>query len=214
MRVRLRLFTTAVILLTFTRTGSAQRLLTPDSTAPRISRISLVVTAGYAIPGAKWPLQQFWKGGPELGASVLIHATPGLYIGMGADVSMLWFRVSRFASAYPSVPVHRTDMAWANLFLVSRYAFTSSGPVRPYASAAIGASRLSGGEYKEIIDSVRVTYYDIPARTRLAMTVAGGLAIPLTPGLFFQAEAALRYVHHDPNVGLGVIFNGGARIVL
>lgn len=214
MRVCLRLFTTAVILLAFSGTVTAQNFYSADTTAPRTSRISLAVTGGYAIPGAKWSLQQFWKGGPALGASFLIRATPVLYFGAGADVSMLWFRSSRFSMAYPSVAVHRTDMAWVNLFLTSRFTFTNNGPVRPYASAAIGASRLSGGEYKEVIDSVRVTYYEIPARTRLALTITGGLAIPVTPGLFLQAEAAIRYVHRDPNVGLGVLFGGGARIIL
>ncbi len=214
MRVCPRLFATAVILLAFSRTVAAQQSSTPDTTALRVSRISLTVTGGYTTPNSKDALTQFWKGGPGFGLSFLVRTTPALYVGVGADVSMLWFKWSGFAQAFPSVPVRRTDMTWMNLFLTSRYMFLTNGPVRPYASGSIGASRLSGAEYKEVIDSVLVTYYDIPGRTRLALTVTGGLSIPVTSGLFFQAEAALRYVHNDPNVGLGLLLSGGARIIL
>src|SRR5512143_2736887 len=108
MRVCPRLFAVAVILLALSRTVTAQQSLTPDTTAPRFSRISLTLTAGYAVPESKDALTQFWKGGPEFGLSFLVRTTPALYVGVGADVSVLWFRWSSFAQAYPSVPVRRT----------------------------------------------------------------------------------------------------------
>src|SRR5512140_2052415 len=215
MRVCSRLLATVAILSVVSRTGAAQESALPDSTARRNFRVSLAITAGYAAPTSKDALTQFWKGGPVGGISVLVRAAPGFWIGAGLDVSALWFRESAFAQAYPSVEMQKKNMAWVNIFVLSRYGgFVRSGPVHPYTELAIGASRLSGAEHKEVIDSVRVTYYEIPARTRLALKLTGGMEIPAWPGISFLVEGAVRYVHNDPNVGVGILVNGGVRVTL
>jgi hypothetical protein len=214
MRVWMRLIATAVILSTISWTGKAQVPSVSDTSARRSPRISLAVMAGYVSPQSKHALTQFWKGGPGFAVSLLMRAAPRFWIGMGADVSALWFQKSSFAQAYPSVEMQPKNMAWANLYVLSRYGFIPGASVHPYVQVAIGASRLSGAEYKEVIDSVRVTYYDIPARTRLALTLTGGVEIPVSGGFSFLAEAALRYVHNDENVGIGIVLQGGVRVSL
>jgi hypothetical protein len=210
----MRLILIAFILSVSASAAAAQGASDPGSAAHRSSRVSLAITAGFGSPRSKDALTHFWKGGPDLAMSLLVWAGPGFWLGTGADVSMLWFRQAAFAQAYPSVPLQPKDMAWVNVFVLARYGFIPSGRVHPYTELAIGASRLSGAEYKEVVDSVRVTYYDIPARTRLALTITGGLDIPVIRGLSFLAEVAVRYVHHDENVGVALLARGGVRVTL
>lgn len=213
MRAWLQLVAAAAILSVISRTAAAQHSSSPDTSARKTARFSLAVTAGFTAPQSKDALKQFWKGGPGAAVSALLRAAPGFWIGAGVDISALWFRQSGFAQAYPTVEVQKKNMAWVNIFVLSRYGgFISSGSVHPYIEFAIGASRLSGAEYKEVVDSVRVTYYEIPARTRLALTVTGGVDIPVWRGVSFLAEGAVRYVHNDPNVGIGLSIRGGVRV--
>ncbi len=215
MRAWMPLLAAVVTLSVFTRSAAAQHSSSPDTSARKSSRISLAVTAGFTAPQSKDALTQFWKGGPGVAVKVLLRAAPGFWIGAGADISALWFRQSGFVQAYPSVDVQKKNMAWVNIFVLSRYGgFIRSGLVHPYTEFAIGASRLSGAEYKEVIDSVRVTYYEIPARTRLALTLTGGVEIQVWPRVSFLVEGAVRYVHNDPNVGVALLANGGVRVTL
>lgn len=214
MRVCLRLAAMPLMVSVLAWTGAAQSSRVPDTSARKSSRVSLSVTAGYVAPQSKQSLTQFWKGGPGASVCLLMRAAPGFWVGTGLDVSALWFKKSSFAEAYPSVEVQAKNMAWVNLYLLSRYGFIPGGSVHPYIQVAIGGSRLSGAEYKEVIDSVRVTYYEVPARTRMALTCTGGLEIPVARGFSFLAEAAMRYVHNDPNMGIGLLISGGARITL
>ena len=210
----MRLFLIAVILCISAHHGMAQDRSKPGGTVQKPSRISLAITGGYSSPRSKDPITRFWKGGPEVALSLLAWAGPGFWLGAGADVSMLWFSESSFAEAYPSVEMQRKDMAWVNVFVLARYGFIPRARVHPYVELAIGASRVSGADYKEVIDGVRVTYYDIPARTRLAFTFTGGLDVPLARGLSLLAEAAVRYVHHDENLGVALLAKGGVRVTL
>ena len=214
MRVWTWLLATAVILSMVGQTVTAQKPGKAAAPGPDTSKTSLAVSVGYGTPRSKDALTQFWKGGPAFSMKLLVRSTRSLSFGVGGDVSALWFRLSKFAATYPSVEAHRKDMAWFDLFMFSRYTFATGMALRPYGEFSIGASRLSGAEYKEVVDSVRVTYYEIPARTRLALTFTGGLEIPVSGSFSFLAEANLRYVHNDPNVGVGLLFMGGARVRL
>jgi hypothetical protein len=214
MRVCLRHAAMTLMVSVLACTGAAQSAHGPDTSARRSSRVSLAIMAGYVAPQSKHSLTQFWEGGPGASVCLLMRAAPGFWVGTGLDVSALWFLRSRFGEAYPSVEVKAKHMAWVNLYLLSRYGFIPRGSVHPYIQVAIGGSRLSGAEYKEVIDSVRVTYYEVPARTRMALTCTGGLEIPVARGFSFLAEAAVRYVHNDPNMGIGLLISGGARITL
>jgi hypothetical protein len=214
MRSCARLVTTALVLLTAFSDVTAQRSSIPDTPAARSPRISLAITGGYGIPGAKRPLTRFWKGGPEAGLRLLFRAAPGFWVGMGTDVAGLWFRQTKFALAYPTVAVQKRNMAWVNLYLLTRVGFLPSASVHPYVEVAVGGSRLSGADYKQVVDSVRVTYYDIPGRMRLAMTFTCGMEIPVSRRLSFVVDAALRSVRNDENVGLGGLFQGGVRVTL
>ena len=213
-RALMRIIHTVMLLAVAAMSMAAQESQAADSSARPPSRIALTFTAGFTAPKSKDPITQFWKGGPNFGVNLLVPASGAFSVGIGADVSMLWFRLSSFAEAYPSVPVQRKDLAWFNLFLLSRYFFMVAGPVQPYAELAIGASRLSGAEYKAVVDSVRVTYYEIPARTRLALTFTGGLKIPVSRSFSFLAEAGFRYVHNDESLGIAFLLVGGVRIIL
>ena len=214
MRLGLRLLAVAFMLSVISCTIMAQELPFPDTSASKGSRISVAVTAGYVSPRSKDGLTQFWKGGPGFAVSLLLRAAPGFWVGTGLDVSALWFKQSSFALAYPNVEMQKVNMAWTNLFLLARYGFLPGASVHPYAEVDLGASRLSGAEYKEVIDSVRVTYYEIPARTRLALTLTAGVDIPVSGGLSFLAEGFMRYVHHDENIGIGLGVRGGVRVIL
>jgi opacity protein-like surface antigen len=214
MSVCLRLAATAVALSVISWTVVAQSSTDPDTSDHKSSRLSLKVSGGLATPKSKKSLTRFWKGGPAFSVNLLVRAAPGFWVGTGVDVSALWFRQANFGLRYPSVELQRRNMAWVNIFLLSRFGLSPGGPVHPYVEFGAGGSRLSGAEYKEIVDSVRVTYYEIPARTRLAMKFTGGIEITLSPAFAFIAEGALRYVHNDPNMGVGLLLQGGVRLTL
>jgi hypothetical protein len=176
--------------------------------------LSYSIMAGWMEPHSRPLLTRFWKGGPGLAFNILFRGTPDLRVGVGIDACILWFKKSGFSNTYPSVEPLRRDLVWANFYLMSRYTFLRNAPVRPYADLELGASRLSGAEFKQVINGVRVTYYEIPGRTRLALTVAGGLDIPTSDELSIVLEAALRNVFNDDHIGAGWIYRGGVRVTL
>jgi hypothetical protein len=70
---------------------------------------------------------------------------------------------------------------------------------------------MTGAEYRQETDSGRVTYYNIPFQTRLAVSLYGGLEYRFNRSFAFDAEARALYVNDDPDVGVTAVIRGGVR---
>ena len=171
----------------------------------------ITVLAGAGIPLSKEGLTQFWKLGPSGSLSFLVNVTPPTSVGIGADFSMLYFKMADFGSTFPTVPVQRKDIAMIHIYVGFKQSFSPARVFSPYIAGTVGAARVTGASYKEIIDSVRVTYYDIPGRTRLAASFALGTDIVLSRVIAFTMEAKATYFHNDPDVGVMSFVRGGFR---
>jgi hypothetical protein len=174
---------------------------------------SLIIMGGAGIPLSKAPLTDFWRYGPNFSLEFVTTATRRLSLGVGADLTVLRFSYAGFAGTYPSgpPPLDR-KVIWWDLYLLGRYVFFPKNLVTPYATLKIGAMRPTPASFKQVVDSVKITYYDIHARARLAAAVSGGVDFTLSSELAFVAEVNAVLVHNDPAFGSAVSLRGGFRI--
>jgi hypothetical protein len=132
-------------------------------------------------------------------------------IGVSVDAAALWFRASRFVQNHPGVSLHNTPVAHITVALTGRMELLPTRRFDPFVGLSVGASRLSAAVYREVVDSVRVTYYNIPGRTRLSAGASAGVMFHATRWLGFEAECRLLYVHNDPDAGVSVAVRTGVR---
>jgi len=81
----------------------------------------------------------------------------------------------------------------------------------PYIGLTLGATRLSEAIYGEVIDGVRVDYYNIPARTRPTFGLSLGAGIYIAQWISFDTEAKANYVLNNPDLKAAFLFLGGFR---
>jgi hypothetical protein len=86
--------------------------------------------------------------------------------------------------------------------------------VSPYVGMTLGATHASEAIYGDVIDSVRISYYDLPARSRLTIGLALGADIYITRWLAAELEVKTNYIHHDPDFGVASFVRGGFRFTL
>jgi opacity protein-like surface antigen len=185
-----------------------------SQTQPPTRRHSLSLLLGIGVPQSNKGLTQFWGPGASGSLAFLINVNRPFGIGIGIDITKLPFHSSWFNLAFPTVPVLTRDIYSWNLYVASKYSFRPRMRTSPYLAAQVGISKVTPAEYKTVIDSVRVTYYNIPGRTRLAIGVAGGVDISITRRLWLQAEAKTIYFHNDPERGPSTYFRGGLLVRL
>jgi hypothetical protein len=135
-------------------------------------------------------------------------------LGLGIDLARLYFRLGAFSTTFPGVLPVRKDIAMGHVYVGVKHSFAPTRWFSPYIAGTIGAARVTGAVYREVIDSVRVTYYDLPGRTRLAGSLALGTDIRLGRTLSFTMEAKATYFHNDPDVGFFCLIDGGFRVTL
>ena len=187
-------------------------LNTPKVTARPKKQFTVLVGGG--IPLSREGLRQFWKVGPSGSLSFFVNVSSATALGIGADVSMLYFRLGTFASTFPGVSVQPKDVAMIHVYVGVKHSFAPTKRFSPYVVATVGAARVTAATYKEVVDSVRVTYYDIPGRTRLAGSLGLGTDISLSTWLSFTMEAKATYFNNDADVGFECLVRGGFRFTL
>jgi hypothetical protein len=132
---------------------------------------------------------------------------------VGVDVAGYWFKARKFASEHPGVALENKPVAHVVIALVGRFDLLPGNRLGPFLGAALGASRLTEAVYQEVIDSVRVTYFSIPGRTRLTAAVLGGADFKVNRWFAVTAEVRLTSVIHDPDAGFMVTLRGGFRFM-
>ena len=169
--------------------------------------------------GMEWPLThdgitRYWRAGPAATVEFDVRMRRRFLIGVGLDVGAYWFRASRFIQFNPGVPLHNIPVAQITIALTGRVELFPEKRFGPYLGLSIGASRVTAAVYQQVIDSVRVTYFNIPGRTRLSVGGIAGVTYNANRWLGIEAESRLLYIHHDPDAGLTLLLRAGLRFTL
>lgn len=175
---------------------------------------SLTISFGAGIPQSRNGLTSFWEMGPSISVKFMVNVNRALAFGMGLDLAYLKFNEQSFQSEIPGIPVRSKDITLGVLSLAMKYSLLPSMRVSPFVGATLGATRLTEAVYKETVDSVLVTYYNIPRGTRLTFGLTAGVDIYVVRWLALQIEAETSYVHNDPNLGFASFLRGGIRFSL
>jgi len=196
-----------VFLLLLTAEGA--RAQKPPASAPPVRSVRLA--GGMSWPVSHEGLTRYWRAGPAGSLEFDVRIRRRYLVGVGVDVAALWFRASRFGLAHPGVPLENKPVAQITIALSGRVELLPEKRIGPYCGLSIGASRLTAAVYQQVIDSVRVTYFRIPGRTRLSAAGFAGVTFYATRWLGFEAESRLLYVHNDPDAGVTVALRTGIR---
>lgn len=156
----------------------------------------------------------FWNMGPSGSVRFMIKVSKPVSLGVGVDAALLKFDQSAFRAAYPTVPVQSQDIMTTNVYLAMKCAVMPSMRLSPYVGLTVGATRISEAIYSEVIDSVRVRYYNIPGSTKLTFGFSLGAEVYITRWLTFDMEAKTNYVHNSPDFKAAFLFLGGFRFAL
>jgi hypothetical protein len=208
-------YATALFLLLLTTAPSSYSQSTKlNGVVPIVKRQALTVSFGTGIPQSRSGVTSFWDKGPSGSITFLVNVSRPVSLGMGIDAVVLEFNEGAFRSTYPAVPLQSKDMVMANVYLAMKCVMMPSMAFAPYCGLTVGATHISEAVYGNVIDSVRVSYYNIPGRTKLTLGVTLGADIYLNSWLAFDMEAKTNYVHNDPDLGLTSFVRGGFRFIL
>ncbi|MEW6509594.1 MAG: opacity family porin [Bacteroidota bacterium] len=181
---------------------------TPQRTPSALPTRSVAVVGGMSWPVSHDGIMQYWRGGPSAGTEIAFRVGRRTWIGIEVEASALWFRAGKFGGAHPGVRAEHKHIAHMAIGLTGKYEFAAVRRLIPYVGLSVGASRLTPAIAQEIVDSVRVTYFNIPGRTRLSVGFLGGVSYPLTRWLAIGVEARWLYVHNDPDIGATTAVRG------
>ncbi len=174
----------------------------------------LLIMGGVAVPVAKQGLTEFWKSGPSGSVMFMVSINRVVSVGAGFDASLLYFKRASFENRYPGVQVAPRDLSFMHVYVAWRADPFVGKRFAPFFGASIGASQMSEAVDQRLVDSVRVTYYSIRNRTRLAVGLHAGLELILTRWLALEAEAKSLFINNDPAVGLAAFFRTGVQFTL
>jgi hypothetical protein len=175
---------------------------------------TIEVWGGMAHPFNHKSFKRYWMRGPAAGFSMHFRASDHVKIGFGAEATLFSFRAGNFTVWNPTVPVQVKDIVALNVFLSMRRYFRPALRTSPFIGGEIGFTRVTGAEYKDIVNAVRVTYYEVPASFRLTASACVGIDHYLSRTIAVQGEVHLTYLHNDPNVGLFVGGRAGLKFTL
>ncbi len=183
-----------------------------DSSGAR--RATITILGGISSPLSKAGLTEFWGAGPTGAAQVLVHVSRSVSVGMGLDVASYVFKPSDFSTKFPTIPVREKNILGISVLLTAKFVPVPQARLTPFFLGQLGAAQVTPTEYREVVDSVRVTYYNIPRRFRLASNVAAGFDLYIVRGFWIELEGKLSYVHNDPSRGTTFFLRGGVVVRL
>jgi len=204
----------AALIVVVAAEGSAQQATRSPSPVLPAGGPSLWIFGGMSWPLSRSGFTEYWQAGPAGAVDFTTNVSRRLSVGIELDAAAYWFRAEKFVASHPGVPLRNTPVAMINIALIGRYELMKGKKFGPYIGLALGAVRITEAVYQQIVDSVRVTYYSIPAKTRLTMACIGGAEYKVSRKFALDGEARLMYVHHDPDVGLTLTVRAGVRFTL
>ena len=210
----------SVALLTLSFAGSHAQTKRQNDTRAQLRQMytprerTLEIWGGMSHPFNHRSFKRYWMRGPAAGFSMHFRASEHVKIGFGAEATLFSFRAGNFQVWNPSVPVQIKDIVTLNVFLSMRRYFQPTLRTSPFIGAEVGFTRITGAEYKDIVNAVRVTYYDVPGSFRLTASGTLGIDHYLSRTIAIQGEAHLTYLHNEPNLSLFVGVRGGLKFTL
>ena len=175
---------------------------------------TLEIWGGLGHPFNHRAFKRYWMRGPSAGFSMHFRASEHVKIGFGAEATLFSFKAGNFQVWNPTVPVQIKDIVTVNVFLSMRRYFQPSSRTSPFIGMEVGFTRITGAEYKDFVNAVRVTYYDVPGAFRLTGSATVGIDHYLSRKVALQAEAHLTYLHNDPNLSLFLGGRAGLKFTL
>jgi hypothetical protein len=186
--------------------GSAQ-----TASSPPARKYSIRVKGGVTWVLSRPSLTTYWNFGPAGSFEIAGNINRHLSLGLGVDVSAYWFRAGMFSTRYPGVPLENKPVAHLTVGMVARYELFPGRQLGSFVGLSVGASRLTEAVYQRVIDSVRVTYFSIPGRMRLAVGLHAGTDFMINRWIAIEGEARLLFVHNDPDIGAAFTVRTGVK---
>lgn len=206
---------TSLLLMMISVAGApAQNSLRPSSLPLSDPKHSLMLSFGVGALHSRNGIMSFWEMGPGGSVTFMINVKRELAFGMGLDIAHVSFRDAAFRSTFPGIPVRQKNITMGALSLAMTYSTLPTMRFSPFVGATLGATRLSKAVYRQTVDSVRVTYYNIPGRARLTVGLTAGADIVLVRWLALRIEMKTIYIHNDPDLGFASFFRAGVRLAL
>lgn len=138
-----------------------------------------------------------------------------LAVGLGGDVSILYFNERAFGERFPAVVLKEKDnLLAANVYLDATCSFRPGYITRPFLSVQVGIHFMNEATFQEIVGGVRHTYYKVGGKSRLTMGGATGVNIHLSRGIGLIFGFKGTYIHNDPNVNFLVHLRAGIQFRL
>lgn len=174
---------------------------------------SVWVLGGYSWPLSHHALTDYWRAGPTASVEFTSSVSRSVSLGFALDASAYWFRGQKFAQAYPGLPFKNPPVAQIFAGVVGRINLAPSKRLAPYIGASLGFSHMTGAEYIQEVNGVRVTYYNIPFQDRLAGGLLAGLEFRVKRTFALEVEARSLFVNNDPDVGATLAMRAGMRFL-
>ena len=174
--------------------------------SPRVRTVEVWGGIGHPLNHASF--KRYWMRGPAAGFAMYFPASDRVRIGFGMEATLFSFRTGNFQIWNPDVTPQVKDVGLLNVFLSMRRYFTPTLRTSPYIGCEVGFTRVTGAEYKVIINAVRVTYYEVQDAFRLTGTINAGVDHYFTRKFAVQGEGRLTYLHNAENISLLI----GARV--
>ena len=206
--------------------GTGERLLAqtqtvqPTTTAPtrpksqKWKRPALSVSVGMAFPLSKDAVKHYWNSGMSGSVSLLLPAQRSVLVGLAFDASALTFDEPALTADYPTVPPNSIDLGLFNLQLLARGLLRPGMRFSPWIEGGLGGAFVTGATYREVINGVRQTYYDIKRTTRLSVSGSAGADIYFNAALAFTIRGKFTYLVNDPSIGVILLADAGLRFRL
>lgn len=176
---------------------------------------SFTLAFGYATLQGHDGLRELWSGGLGGSAAFQVHLSRVFSVGMGTDLSLLYFDEYTFARRWPGVTLKKKqNLFMANVHLDGTYEFLPSRQTRPYLSAQVGGQVISKALFREVINGVRHTYYEVGGKPRLTFGLAAGANISLNYALGLVVELKGMFIHNDPAVNILALGRAGLQFKL
>jgi len=179
-----------------------------------IKRKTITLRYGLGIPLSDKAVTAFWAPGGSVSAEFLLDINTRFSLGIGIDAARFGFREDWFTLGYPNIPVHALDLYWWNIYFASKFSLPTKSPFTPFGEIQVGISRVTPAEYREVINGVRVIYYDIKGSTRLTFGLGAGVDFRVAWWLALQAEGKLTYAYNDPQRNIVLLTRGGLAFFL
>jgi hypothetical protein len=182
---------------------------TKRKTIAALKRKTITLRYGLGIPLSNKGITDFWAPGGSASAEFLIDMTPRFSLGLGIDAARFSFREEWFTLGHPGLPVHALDLYWWNIYVAAKVGIPNRTLFTPFGEFQIGVSHITPAEYREVINGVRVTYYNMKSATRLTLALSAGADLRVAWWLALQAEAKMTYAYNDPQRNFVFLGRGG-----